>query len=382
MKLNILELPPLWEPLPPKGYGAIEYLAAAQIEEFVAMGHNVTTFASGDSVLKGNLVPIVPTALNHSHYGDPEVMRMMQFAHAAECASNYDVIHCHLHSNTGWLGLPMLAQHADKVVFSLHTFATEENRRLLALYPNCNYVAASDSHRKSFRLPFIERFVYHGIRLEDFPYHPSPDLKKGAYLAFLGRLRPEKGVHVAIQAAKEIGLPLKIAGRAKSPDQDYFKECIEPFIKDGTVEFVGELGPKEKTEFMGGAVALVNPTLIEEPFGLVVIEAMACGTPVLATPNGAMKELIVHGETGLIFSAENVSSLKKETILQVNRKKVRDSIERRFSHKHMAQGYAELFKAVSVKNRKKTIRLNVSRENVTGFTELRKPLRLGGCSNG
>lgn len=372
MKLNILELPPLWESLPPKGYGAIEYLVAAQVEEFIAMGHNVTIFASGDSVLDGKVVPMVASALNHYHYSDPEVIRMVQFVQAINNTAGFDIIHCHLHSGTGWLGLPMLARYADKVVFSIHTFATEENRQLISLYPNCKYIAASQSHGRSFRLPFIDSFVYHGIRLADFPFHPIPNLEEDSYLAFLGRLRPEKGVHLAIQVARAIGLPLKIGGRVKAPDQDYFKEHIEPFIKDGTVEFVGELSPREKAEFMGKAIGLVNPTLIEEPFGLVVIEAMACGTPVLATPNGAMKELIFHEETGLFFSIRNIDSLAKERVLKISREKVRASIEQRFSHKRMAQEYAKIFETIALDNRRTRRHFVAAANNSTGTTGLKE----------
>lgn len=344
-KLRILEIPPLWEPLPPPGYGAIEYLVAAQIEQFLAKGHHVTTLGCADSDILGELVSIVPKALNHGSYQDPEVLRMIQFVECQKRAADFDVIHCHLHSNTGWLGLPMLASLAHKTVFSIHTFATDDNLRLVSMFPQANYVMTSKAHMKSYDMGFIKDYVHHGIKMEDFPFYASPvdDL----YLGFLGRIRPEKGIHVAIETARKLGLPLKIAGRAKPSDMIYFETTIRPHLKHGEVEFIGELGPIEKAQFMGNAVAILNPTLIDEPFGLVVIEAMACGTPVLATLNGAMPEIIKDKETGYLFSPNAELPFTLRDIQQLDRAAIRRHVEDQFSSENMSDHYLRLFEQVS-----------------------------------
>ena len=170
--MHILELPPLWESLPPKGYGAIEYLVSKQIEGYIANGHQVTTYASGDSNIDGNLIPICEKSLNNLDVQDPEIFRIIQFQKALENANQYDLIHCHLHSNSGWLGLPMLEKLAHKTIFSLHTFANNENRKLVSLHPHCKFIAASKSHAESYKSSFVSEFVYHGICLDEFDFLP------------------------------------------------------------------------------------------------------------------------------------------------------------------------------------------------------------------
>lgn len=341
MKLRIAEIPPIWESLPPKGYGAIEYLVSSLTHEFTCRGHNVQTYASKDSCVAGKLIPVVNTSLNNGSYADSEVLRMMQFIRALENANNHDIIHCHLHSNTGWLGLPLLKDIHKKTVFSIHTFPTDANKKLIAMFPDCHFVAASRAHIASFGRPEVSDYVHHGVEMSDFQFKAVPE--NPPYLAFLGRIRPEKGVHLAIDVAYKTNLQLKIAGRVKEIDRSYFNEYVAPHVDSGRVEFLGEMNIKQKTSLMGGATAILYPTLIEEPFGLVVIEAMACGTPVIATGNGAMSELIINGVTGFTCASVEEMCNAVNKIHELERCSIRQIVEENFSAQKMAISFSKIF---------------------------------------
>jgi glycosyltransferase involved in cell wall biosynthesis len=341
--VRIAQVAPLWESVPPTGYGAIESLVADLTESLVARGHEVTLFASGDSKTTAELAASCPMALNASpDISEPEITRMLQLTDVREHGALFDVIHCHLHSNSGCLAIPLLAGCPTPVVHTMHSFFTSESTRLFSRYPNERYVAISADQYSRFPDVDVAATVHHGINVDRFPFKATPD--DPPYLAFLGRIRPEKGTDLAIEIARRASLALKVAGRVKPQDRAFFDEVVRPRCDQGQVEYVGELGFDAKAAFLGGATACLATSRIPEPFGLVTIEAGACGTPVLALRNGATPELIVEGTSGLIAdtSAGVVSAAHR--LAGWDRAACRRHVSEMFSLHSMVDRYEDLFR--------------------------------------
>jgi glycosyltransferase involved in cell wall biosynthesis len=356
--MKIAQVAPLAEAVPPKLYGGTERVVAYLTDALVELGHEVTLFASGDSATKATLAPVWPRALRL----DPDVKdhlapMFMQLETVARRAHEFDVIHSHI----DYLGFPLLRRLGTPSLTTLHgRLDLPELPPLYRLYCDTPVVSISDSQRAPLPEANFIATVLHGL--------PKDLLKqgdgKGGYLAFLGRISPEKAPDAAIRIAARAGIPLKIAAKVDAVDREYFKTQIEPLLGHSDVEFVGEIREDQKQEFLGNAAALLFPIAWREPFGLVMIEAMACGTPVIAFDNGSVPEVLEDGLTGFISTNEDQAVAAVQRLHRLDRAKIRFEFERRFTAQHMAQNYLKLYTNMSKARRLPAIpvRTRLSRE--------------------
>jgi glycosyltransferase involved in cell wall biosynthesis len=335
--VRIAQVAPLAESVPPKLYGGTERVVSWLTEELINLGHDVTLFASGDSLSQAELVPVIPRALRLSRpHGDPVSAYSILLDMLADRAADFDVIHCHI----DWLHVPILRRLGVPFLTTLHGRLDLPAIRTAARhFGDTSLVSISNNQRTPVPDLRWVHTVYHGL---------PPDLLEanfdaGEYLAFLGRLSPEKGPHVAIEWARSTGLPLRIAAKLPGGESRFFKEQIEPFIDGKQVEYVGEVNDGKKSDFLGRAKALLFPIDWPEPFGLVMIEAMACGTPVIALPCGSVPEIVSDGKTGFIVGndADAVDAINR--IGDIDRTYVRGEFERRFSARRMAEEYLRCY---------------------------------------
>ncbi|WP_189909365.1 glycosyltransferase family 4 protein [Streptomyces albogriseolus] len=318
-------------------------LTASQVLD----GHDVTVFASGDSKVAGSLHGVSTAALHADpRIREPEIYRMMQLLEVRDREDEFDVIHSHVHSNTGCLAVPTLHGLRTPVVHTVHCFFNKDNAQLFRRFVAERYVAISDDQRS--RLPELNYLgtVRHGIAVEAFPFDADPT-GPIPYLAFLGRIRPEKGVHVAIEAARLAGLPLKIAGRIKPIDLQYFERQVRPHVDGERVSFLGELDFPGKTALLSGAVATFMTSLIPEPFGMVPLESMACGTPVISLRTGAAVELIRDGATGLLADSVQELAAAIRRLPTIDRASCRQHVASEFSIRRMADGYEAVYRVAT-----------------------------------
>ena len=349
--LRIAQAAPPFESVPPTGYGGTERVVSVLTEELVRRGHDVTLFASGDSVTCGRLVPIVDRALWHqdTKYRDFTPFWSMTLGALVQDLDDFDVVHSHLDH----FGFPLARIGTTPVVTTLHgRLDAPEMQPLFTAYSDVPLVSISNSQRQPVATANWVATVYHGVSLDAFTFNPNPDPDPGEYLAFLGRISPEKGLDVAVRVARSAGMPLKIVARKPLPfkkdpsvqrDWDYFHQEIEPLLNGPDIEFVGEIDGPEKDRFLGNAAALLFPIRWPEPFGLVMVEAMACGTPVVALCNGSVPEVITHGKTGWICNSEKEMVEAIKHIADLDRGACRAEVERRFSPRAMADGYERVY---------------------------------------
>jgi glycosyltransferase involved in cell wall biosynthesis len=335
--MKIAQLAPLIEAVPPKLYGGTERVVAYLTDALVELGHDVTLFASGDSVTKGKLEPMWPRSLRlDPTVKDPFVPLFMQLETVARRAHEFDVIHAHI----DYFGYPLLQRVGVPSVTTLHgRLDLPELPSLYEFFRDVAVVSISDSQRAPLPQANYVATVLHGL--------PKHLLAKGAgqggYLAFLGRISPEKAPDAAIRIASEVGMPLKIAAKVDRVDEEYFKTTIEPLLKLGNVEFIGEIREDQKSEFLGNAAALLFPIAWREPFGLVMIESMACGTPVVAFENGSVPEVLEDGVTGFIVHNEKQAVEAVGRALALDRDRIRAEFDRRFTAQRMAQNYVSVY---------------------------------------
>ncbi len=335
--MRIAQVAPLVEAVPPKLYGGTERVVAYLTDALVELGHEVTLFASGDSSTKATLVPIWPRALRlDPSVKDPFAPVFMQLETVARRANEFDVIHSHL----DYFGYPLLRRLGVPSVTTLHgRLDLPELPPLYELYGDIPVVSISDSQRAPLPHANYVATIFHGL--------PKDLLDKGSggggYLAFLGRISPEKAPDAAIRIAAEAGIPFRIAAKVDRVDEEYFKTTIEPLLSLGQVEFIGEIGEDQKGEFLGNAAGLLFPIAWREPFGLVMIEAMACGTPVIAFENGSVPEVLEHGVTGFIVRSEREAIEAVGRIGALDRGRIRAEFDRRFTAHRMAQNYLKLY---------------------------------------
>jgi glycosyltransferase involved in cell wall biosynthesis len=345
-RLRIAIVAPLWERVPPPRYGAVETLVAALADGLVARGHDVTLFASGDSRTSARLRAGCPRALNDDpDVSEPEVHRLVQHLDVRDRAACFDVISSHLHSHTGCLGLALLDGAATPVVHTVHCSFTRENLALFRRFPGADLVAISDWQRSTAPGLRFRRTILHGVALAAFAFRPRP--ADPPYIAYLGRLSPAKGPHVAIEVARRAGVAIRLAGRVKPADREYFDTQIGPHVDGGRVQFVGELGLRAKESLLGGALATVFPSQWPEPFGLVMAESLACGTPVIACGRGAAGEVVRHGRTGFVSSSAAAMAEAVGRVASLDRRTCRREAERRFDVARMVDDYEDLLIAVS-----------------------------------
>lgn len=339
-KLRIAHVAPLFESVPPKLYGGTERVVSFLTEELIRMGHEVTLFASGDSTTHANLVPVCEKALRlDPDCVDPLSHHIVQLQMVQELSHNFHVVHYH----TDYLHYPLSRFSPVAHLTTLHgRLDIPELKPLYNLFRDVPVVSISENQRSPF--PDINWVgnVYHGLPVDLL----MPNFSQGQYLAFLGRISPEKGIDNAIAIARRCGIPLRIAAKIDKADKDYFDHKIKPLLDDPMIEYVGEIGENEKGEFLGNAMALLFPIAWPEPFGLVMIESLACGTPVIAYDRGSVPEILEHGKTGFIVSSVDEGVEAVRNIPYIKREDCRLAFEQRFTSTIMASAYVNLYKKI------------------------------------
>jgi len=343
--MKIAQIAPLAESVPPLLYGGTERIVSYLTEELVRLGQDVTLFASGDSITSAELVSCTPRALRlEPKVRDAIPYYMLMLDRIRQRAEEFDVLHFHIEP----FQFPMFHGMADRTLTTLH--GRQDLYDLKPLYSGFAAMALV-SVSNSQRLPVLNAnfvgTVHHGLPVD---LHAPTFDPRGGYVAFLGRLAREKRPDRAIAIARALGIPLKIAAKVDRVDEQYFHEEIEPLLKGPGVEFIGEINERQKADFLGEALALLFPIDWPEPFGLALIEAMACGTPVLAFRNGAVEEIIEEGVTGCIVETMHDAIQALPRVIGLDRRAVRRRFEARFSATRMAREYLNLYRALARKS--------------------------------
>jgi glycosyltransferase involved in cell wall biosynthesis len=338
--MRIAQVAPLAESVPPKLYGGTERVVAWLIDELVELGHDVTLFASGDSRTRARLIPACPRALRLGRPRcDPIVAQTALLEAIALQAAEFDVIHAHI----DWLHLPLLTRLGVPFLTTLHGRLDSPGLpELVRRFPQAPFVSISGNQRLPLREATWLATVYHGL-----PVHSlRPSFEPGTYLAFLGRLSADKGPEAAIRIAQAAGMPLHIAAKLPGTERRYFKEKVEPHVDDDRVRLTGEVNDARKGEFLAGATAVLFPIDWPEPFGLVMIEGMACGTPVIAFRSGSVPEVVEDGVTGFIVNGEDEAVQAIRRLGELDRRKVRANFEHRFTAERMARDYVACYESL------------------------------------
>jgi len=339
--MRIAQIAPLAESVPPKLYGGTERVVSYLTEELVRLGHQVTLFASGDSETAAELVAGTPSALRLSRVKDPIAPLVLMLERVRSRAHEFDVLHFH----TEYLHLPLFRAGAHRTLTTLHgRLDLPELAPLYREFSDMPLVSISHSQRAPLASANWAGTVYHGLPAEVCPFNPSP---RGGYFAFLGRVSPEKGLDRALDIASRAGARLRIAAKVDAADQAYFHAAIEARLSEPGIEFVGEVDEAGKPAFLGNATALLFPIDWPEPFGLAMIEAMSCGTPVIAWPNGAAAEVVEPGVTGFLVQSIDAAVEALGLAAKLDRSRVRSRFEERFSATRMAQDYLALYRGLA-----------------------------------
>jgi glycosyltransferase involved in cell wall biosynthesis len=340
--LRIAQVSPLYESVPPKLYGGTERVVSYITEELVELGHDVTLFASGDSVTNARLIPCTPKSLRldpgcidqlSHHYV------MLDKVFERSLREEFDIVHFHI----DYLHFPLSRVHQIPQLTTLHgRLDMPDLPPLYRRFPNMPVVSISKAQRKP--LPFANWVgnVYHGLPLNGLKHGDGG----GKYLAFLGRISPEKRVDRAIEIALKVGIPLKIAAKVDRADREYFEANIKHLLDQPGIEYIGEIREDQKAEFLGNAAAYLFPIDWPEPFGLTVIESMACGTPTLAFRCGSVPEVVNPGVSGIIVNSVDEAVASMDTVLAMDRSVVRKEFETRFTGSRMARDYVTLYESI------------------------------------
>jgi len=335
--LKIAQVAPLYESVPPKYYGGTERVVSYLTEALVSLGHHVTLYASGDSATSAKLRPICRSALRLDESSiDGHADHVLLAETVLQESGEFDIVHSHI----DYGAYPLLRRMDTPHVTTLHGRLDIPN--LQNLYREFNdqpLISISNRQRLPLSWANWQATVYHGIPEKLY----SLNEKAGRYLAFLGRISPEKRVDDAIEVAKRAGIPLKIAAKVDKTDREYFEAIVKPLLHKG-VEFIGEISELEKREFLGNAMALLFMIDWPEPFGLAMIESLACGTPVIARRRGSVPEIVDHGVTGFVVEDRDDARKAIRQIGQLSRKRCRDVFEERFSATRMARNYLAVYK--------------------------------------
>ncbi|MBZ6079124.1 glycosyltransferase family 4 protein [Microvirga puerhi] len=340
--MKIAQVAPLYESVPPQLYGGTERIVSYLTEELVRQGHDVTLFASGDSVTNAELVPCCSMALRlNSAIRDPLPYHIMMLDQVRQRARDFDVVHFH----TDLLHFPFVREIADRAVTTTHgRLDLADLAPFYKAFLDAPLVSISDDQRKP--IPDVNWIdtVHHGLPENLLPFHANAT---GGYLAFLGRISPEKGPDRAIEIAAKTGMPLKIAAKVDRIDQAYWDEVIKPMVEaQDNVEFIGEINESQKADFLGKAAALLFPIDWPEPFGIVMIEAMACGTPVIAFRSGSVPEVVDHGRSGFIVDTVEEAVEAVHALRLLARAEVRRCFQERFTVERMARDYLEVYRSL------------------------------------
>jgi glycosyltransferase involved in cell wall biosynthesis len=335
--MRIAQVAPLYESVPPKYYGGTERVVSYLTEELVRQGHEVTLFASGDSVTKARLVAACRRSLRlDKNCIDQMVHQVVMLESVFQRAAEFDIVHFHV----DYLHFPLSRCQPITHVTTLHSRLDVPD--LIPLYREFRdmpVVSISNGQREPLPWANWQATVYHGVPSDLYRFRPE----RGSYLAFMGRISPEKRVDRAIEIAKQVQIPLKVAAKVDPVDREYFKSEVESLLRHCLVEFVGEIGDGEKDEFLGNAYALLFPIDWPEPFGLVMIEAMACGTPVIAFRGGAVPEVMEEGHTGFIVRGLKDAVKAVRGVPELSRKRCREVFEQRFTAARMVHDYVRVY---------------------------------------
>lgn len=337
--MRIAQVAPLFEPVPPKLYGGTERVVSYITEELVKRGHQVTLFASGDSKTKARLRNVIENSIRlDDNDPDPYAYHTLELSHAVSLSDEFDIIHCHLE----YLAFPYARLFQAPSVHTLHgKLEYPYCRPIMEFYPDVPLVSISDSQRiplEGMDVCWMDT-IYHGLPEWNFMLYQGED----DYLAYYSRMSPEKRPDLAIEVAEKAGIPLKMAGKVDSKDREYFNTKVRPLLEHPLVEFLGEIGELERPAFLGNARALLFPIEWPEPFGLVMIESMATGTPVIARPYGAVPEVVEEGVTGLL--AQGVEGLVDavKNVDRIDREGCLLRAQERFSVTTMVDRYEKVY---------------------------------------
>jgi len=343
--MRIAQIAPLTESVPPRTYGGTERVVSYLTEELMAMGHDVTLFASGDSVTSAKLEVGWPCALRFdTTLRDAMAPSILQLEKVCKQAHTFDVLHSHL----DFWPFSLFSRQTTPFLTTLHgRLDLPEQAQVYDCFDDAPLVSISDAQRRPLPRGNFVATVHHGLP----PNLLTPLAMPRDYLAFLGRICPEKSPDRAIRIARAAGLKLKIAAKVDRVDREYFETIIRPMIDGHQVEMIGEIGEEEKPAFLSGAKALLLPIDWPEPFGLVMIEAMACGTPTIAFPAGSVPEVIDDGVTGYIVADEAAAVAAVSRLGSLSATAIRDRFEQRFTARRMAEDYLALYRRMALKSR-------------------------------
>jgi glycosyltransferase involved in cell wall biosynthesis len=328
----------LTEAIPPKLYGGTERVISWLTEELVALGHEVALFASGDSQTSANLQACWPKALRlDGSVRDPNALHMAMLEQVRRRAHDFDLLHFHL----DYYSFSLFSRQQTPFITTLHgRLDLPEHQVVFATFPSIPVISISDAQRRPVPGAGWIRTIHHG--LPERLLMPQP--VRPAYFAFLGRISPEKAVDRAISIAKRCGVPLKIAAKVDAVDRDYFESEIRKLLKPPDVEYIGEITDHEKSNFLSSAIALLAPIAWPEPFGLVLIESMACGTPVIAFNRGSVPEIVEDGLTGFVVANDEEAVAATSRLSRLSRRAVRQRFEERFTARRMAREYLTIYR--------------------------------------
>lgn len=330
--MKIAQVAPLWERVPPLTYGGIELVVSRLTDELVRRGHEVVLFASGDSQTLAHLEAVYPRAMRlDQEIKDYAVYEMLELSQVYEQAAEFDLIHSHI----GVAALTTAPLVKTPTIHTLHGSFTSDNSKLYQLHHKQPYISISNAQRQ-LELNYL-RTVYNGIELENYTFQAQP--QEPPYLAFLGRLSPEKGPQHAIAIAKQTGWRLKMAGKIDSVDRQFFEKEIAPQIDGKQIEYLGEVNLAEKSELLANASVTLFPITWHEPFGLVMIESMATGTPVIGMNNGSVPEVIAHGKSGFVCHSYEEMAAMIPDALALDRQNCREHVNNHFTVAQMVDGY-------------------------------------------
>ena len=338
--MRIAQISPLTEAVPPKLYGGTERVISWLTDELVNLGHDVSLFASGDSVTSAKLEPMWPRALRlDGSVRDPNALHMAMIERVCRRADEFDILHFHL----DYYPFSLMSRLGIPFVTTLHgRLDLPEHQPMFETFSSVPVVSISNSQRRPIHTANWAGTVYHGLPKTML----VPQSRTPTYLAFLGRISPEKRVDRAVHIAERCGLPLKVAAKVDQVDSDYFNDDIRGLFDKPHVDFIGEISDAQKSEFLSGAIALIVPIDWPEPFGLVMIEAMACGTPVIAYNRGSVPEIIEDGLTGFIVEDETSAVAAIRNISTLPRAAIRRRFEERFTSSRMARDYLDIYRGI------------------------------------
>jgi glycosyltransferase involved in cell wall biosynthesis len=345
--MRIAQVAPLYESVPPKYYGGTERVVSYLTEELVRQGHEVTLFASGDSETAARLVAATPRSLRlDKTCVDQLAHHVLLLEQVCRRGGEFDVVHYHI----DYVHFPLSRSRPHPHVTTLHgRLDIPDLAPLYDEFSEMPVVSISNSQRQPLPHANWQATVYHGLPEKLLRFRPE----RGEYLAFIGRFSPEKRADRAIAIARRAGLPLKLAAKVDAVDQAYFDAEIKPLLDDPLIEFVGEIGEDAKDEFLGNAYALLFPIDWPEPFGLVMIEAMACGTPVIAYRHGSVEEVMENGLSGFVVSTIDEAVEAVERVADLDRAECRRVFDRRFTAAQMAEDYVRVYERVISASRRR-----------------------------